>query len=528
MHAAIAALLATLTIGASPQPPTDTLVVCPEAFVPALRPWLDYRSAQGREIGLITETASKERIRAAIRETAKTGALRWVVLVGDVPGASPTPEAPGVPTHVADAVVNVHFGSEPQLVTDNYYADIDDDQIPDLAIGRLSVRTPEQLETVVAKILAYEQDDTPGAWRRQLNVVAGVGGFSFLADTLMETITKKFLTDEVPSSYETKVAYASWRSPYCPDPREFRDETINQLNDGCLFWIYIGHGQRRYLDYVRVPGRRYYSIFKDGDVNQLNCKTGSPIAIFLACYTGAFDEPEDCLAEEMLRREGGPVAVYAGSRVTMPYAMSVMGSEMLEEYFQNNRETLGELILHAKRDMVDATNKSGNRKMLDSLARMVSPKPELLKEERREHVQLFNLIGDPLLKLPRVETAQIEAAETAQPGDSLQVSGISPFAGKGRIEIVCRRDLLTFKPGIRTDYDKSLPDFPDTYRQANDRCWHSIELDLPAGPFQTEIPLPAECAGQCHVRLFVEGAEQCAIGSCDLSVGPAGQSEKAQ
>ncbi|TWT30823.1 C25 family cysteine peptidase [Blastopirellula retiformator] len=520
MHAAIAALLATLTLGAAPQPPTDTLVVCPESLVPALRPWLDYRASQGHQIGLITETGSKERIRAAIRETAKSGPLRWVVLVGDVPGADAPPGSPTVPTHEMPAVVNVHFGSEPTLATDNYYADIDDDLIPDVAVGRLSVRTPQQLETVVAKILTYEQDDAPGAWRRQLNVVAGVGGFGLLADSMMESITKKFLTDEVPSSFETQVAYASWRSPYCPDPREFQDETVNQLNDGCLFWIYIGHGQRRYLDYIHVPNRRYYPIFQANDVGRLNCQNGSPIAIFLACYTGAFDEPNDCLAEEMLRRQGGPVAVYAGSRVTMPYAMSVMGAEMLEEYFHNNRETLGELILYAKRDMVDAAAKGGNRKLLDSLARLVSPKPELLKDERREHVQLFNLIGDPLLKLPRTQAAEINSPAEATAGETLLVSGVSPVAGKGRLEIVCRRDLLTFKPELRADYDESLPDFPSVYRQANDRCWHSIEIDLAAGPFETTIPLPAHCAGECHVRLFVEGADVCALGACDVKVAP--------
>ncbi|UUO05520.1 C25 family cysteine peptidase [Blastopirellula sp. J2-11] len=521
MYGSIAALLAAMVLGAAPQPPTDTLVVCPGPLVPALRPWLDFRAAQGRQIGLITETGSKERIRAAIRETAQSGALRWVVLVGDVPGDQPTPEAPGVPTHQMNAVVNVHFGSEPTLVTDNYYADVDDDLLPDVAIGRLSVRTPEQLEIVVAKILAYETDVTPGAWRRQLNVVAGVGGFGLLADSLMESITKKFLTDEIPASFETKVAYASWHSPYCPDPREFCDETVNQLNDGCLFWIYIGHGQRRYLDYIRVPEERYYPIFTSRDIPRLNCKNGSPIAIFLACYTGAFDEPKDCLAEEMLRSPGGPVAVYAGSRVTMPYAMSVMGAEMLEEYFDNHCETLGELILHAKQDMVGVTSKSENRKLLDSLASMVSPKPKLLKEERREHVQLFNLIGDPLLRLPRVESAQIESPAEAQAGETLLVSGVSPVAGKGRLEIVCRRDLLTFAPEARTDYEASLPDFPNIYRQANDRRWHSLDLDLPAGPFQAEIPLPAHCSGECHVRLFVEGAEMCALGSCDVAVSPA-------
>ena len=54
----------------------------------------------------------------------------------------------------------------------------------------------------------------------------------------------------------------------------------------------------------------------------------------LACYTAAFDQPQDCLAEELLKTEGGPVAVYGGSRVTMPYAMGVMGTAMMDEYFK--------------------------------------------------------------------------------------------------------------------------------------------------------------------------------------------------
>ena len=75
----------------------------------------------------------------------------------------------------------------------------------------------------------------------------------------------------------------------------------------------------------------------------------APIALLLCCSTGGFDQREDCLAEELLRADGGPAAAIAGSRVTMPYAMSVLGAELLRIYFQDRPATIGELLLAAKR-----------------------------------------------------------------------------------------------------------------------------------------------------------------------------------
>lgn len=46
-----------------------------------------------------------------------------------------------VPTHLAKAQVNIVFGSEP-IATDNWYADFDDDGVPEAAVGRLPVITP--------------------------------------------------------------------------------------------------------------------------------------------------------------------------------------------------------------------------------------------------------------------------------------------------------------------------------------------------------------------------------------------------
>ena len=206
------------------------------------------------------------------------------------------------------------------------------------------------------------------------------------------------------------MTYASWRSPYCPAPHTFRETTIERLNEGSLFWVYIGHGQRSFLDHVRVPGRAF-PIMDIDDCRQVRSRSGAPIAVFLSCYAGAFDGTKDCLAEELLRTTNGPVAVLAGSRVTMPYAMGVMADGLLGECFEKRRSTLGEVVLLAKRrlaaDAAAGENAANdNRKILDALAATISPAKDKLVEERFEHLALFNLIGDPLLRIASCPAAQ--------------------------------------------------------------------------------------------------------------------------
>lgn len=508
-------------------PPADTLVICPPEFIEAMRPWFAHRTAQGHEIGVVTDTDSSEKIRETIRHTAQSGHLKTIVLVGDIPLHDATGQviSPGVPTHRAQAKVNVLFGSEPHLATDNWYADLTDDGVPELAVGRLSCRDADQLKVIVAKTLAYENQATPGAWQRNLNFVAGVGGFGTLIDSMLEGATKKFLTDEIPPHFHAQVAYGSWQSPYCPDPREFRDEMLRQLNEGSLFWVYMGHGHPQNLDQIQVPGGQY-PILSLTDVPLLRNQSTRPIAIFLSCYSGAFDATADCLAEHMVRAEGGPVAALAGSRVTMPYAMSVMGTEMLGQFFRERPETLGELILLSKREMVAAKENSGNRKMLDLLARMVSPKPGLLEEERREHVALFNLLGDPLLRLSHPELAKLEVAETASAGSELVVRGSLPISGKVRLELVCRRDGYTEKPPVRREFSADhdhLSGFNATYHQANNHIWTDTTFPGDGGTFEQILTIPAHCLGACYVRVLVEGEKGIAVGSQAIEIGPAGK-----
>lgn len=503
----------------------DTVVVTPPHFMEALRPWVTYRTAQGHRLAFVSNMGSSEDIRAAIRQHAQPGHLKFVLLVGDAePSAmwDARVRARSVPAFMARATVNVRWRSTPELPTDNWYADLDDDGVPDVAIGRLPADSPEELSVLIAKILAYETSLRPGPWSRRINFVAGIGGFGPLIEPVIEMATKKFLTDGIPPEYETTMTYGSWRSPFFPDPAQFHDATIKSLNEGCLFWVYIGHGYPYQLDRVRVPGQSYH-ILGTADMHKLQNRHGPPIAVLLACYTGAYDQPYDCLAEHLLRAPGGPVAVLAGSRVTMPYAMAVLGSSLMTEYFRHRPETLGEVVLHSKRQLASDTPLGADRKLLDLLARAISPTPQLLREERLEHVLLFNLFGDPLLRLHHPHVIELQVADKAMAGTHLEILGESPLAGRCRVELVNRRDRLRDEPPRRHRYDASpqaQAALNATYDRANDRLWAERHVDVEGGTFLTALRIPQEARGACHVNVFLEDAtgRQFALGSSDIYI----------
>ncbi len=515
--------LMTVVVCAAPVEPPDTVIVCPRSFLPELRPWIVHRQGQGHRLTFVSNELSPDDIRSAIRKTAQSGVLKYVVLVGDADPAGDLDEhvrARSTPTHRIEAKVNIRWGSDPEIATDNPYADLDDDQIPDVAIGRITADSPTELSRMVRKILAYETAADSGLWRRQMNFVAGVGGFGTLVDSILQMATRKFLTDGIPAGYNTSMTYASWQSPYCPDPRRFHDVTLARLNEGCLFWVYMGHGHRRHLGHIRVPGAAF-PILDIDDASNLRSARGLPIALLLACHAGGFDQASDCLAEEMLRADRGPVAAICGSRVTMPYGMAVMSNAMMEELFRKKRPTLGQLLLHAKRRMASRDEDDANRQLLDAIASAVSPSADQLNEERIEHLSLFNLIGDPLLVIRHPRGIELTSDSKIAAGERLTVSGQSPCDGNGVIELACRRDRTKTSPPVRNRFiptDAFLRSFQEAYRQANDQCWISQTLTVEGGEFEAQLTVPRDARGSCHVRVYVEGADGFALGATNVFV----------
>ena len=160
----LAVSLALALIAAAPGSATARPIRSSSALKHSVRHFavVALREEQGHHCQIIQPDAA-DKLRSEIRAAAGRGALRYVVLIGDVPVENvPANSLVTVPTHYVASQVIHRFGGEKMIAGDNWYADLDDDQLPDVSIGRLPADSPEDLRTMVDKIIAYERRAGPG------------------------------------------------------------------------------------------------------------------------------------------------------------------------------------------------------------------------------------------------------------------------------------------------------------------------------------------------------------------------------
>lgn len=521
---------------------TDAIVVCPKAWQPELKPWLSHREQQGLSVMLLDTIPSRDDLKREIQEVASANPqrLRYLLLIGDV--ASAEVAAAGdfsqtIPTFYIDSTAMVRFGSEPHIATDNPYGDMNNDGLPELAVGRIPCDNPRELQSWIERLIQHEKHNDFSEWRRRVHVVAGVGGFGVLIDSAVEMTAKQFLSQGIPHGYSISLTQASPTSPYCPPPSEFANTTISRFNEGGLFWIYMGHGNIRHLDFIQDEDR-WHCIMDEKCLPQIQPGPKSPIAVFLACYTGAFDAKEDSIAERLLKQPNGPVAALAGSRMTGPYGMSVLGSEMLEICFEDRCETLGDILRQAKcRSMKKVENvaatppaKDDKRQWIDRLATALSPSNHDLDQERYEHLHMMNLLGDPMLRIRHPEPITLNVETTAESGSTLKIKGHSTLAGLLTLDLIIRRDrvpepakqaLQNQKKAAKenaTDAAETTLSKTEIYDLANQPQLAHRTLMIEAGDFETEIEIPADAKGACAVRAFVESQDNWGLGARELTI----------
>lgn len=531
--------------------PAIAVVVRPAAWGSALVEWKAYRAAQGHRVVELDAEMGQAAIRSSIkrltaeaidrhRSEPREPTVRFVLLVGD---GNREPSVRAVlPAWYRQSTAMVKLGGDPELATDNPYADLDDDERPDLAVGRIPADSAEAARQFLARTIAYESQQNFGLWRRDVRVVAGVGGFGTLADSVIEMTTSRFLTDRVPQWANVAMTYASPNSPYCPDPWRFSDATVDQMNAGSMFWVYVGHGHVKHLDFLRVE-RDVIGIFNDAQVPKIRTGDRSPIAVFLACYTGAFDAREDCLSEQLVMSHQGPVAALAATRVTGPYGLASLASGMLDQCYVQRVGSLGEVVLRAKQEMLRPTTTTATTdpaptgdaspaasaprdvqmQMITAIASALSPSGHDLLAERQEHVWQMNLLGDPMLQIHHPSPVEVVATPRITPGETISVNGRAPQAGRILVELARPRDKTPrdlFVAGTFTADAQVRDKMQLSYAQANQRALlqQAFEVQAP-GPFACDLTTDDDLPpGRYVVRVFIESAETCAAGSTEVLV----------
>lgn len=507
----------SVTVRADDSMPS-VLVVCPDQFRESITPWVQYRRQQGFDVRVIGSSAAADQLRRQIQLSVNSQGiaetLRYLVLVGDAPViGTPADATKQIPMHYVPTTVSARFGSTPSLATDSPYADLDGDGGSDVAMGRIPVDDAAQLEAFVGRIKAYESSRDFSVWRQRVQLVGGVGGFGFLADSAIESVTRMMVTASLPVPVRTSVAYGSPGHLFYPQDR-FTDSITSRYQQGCRFWVYAGHGMVDRLDNVPA-GPSGVPVLDGNSIRHLKCDpSNAPIAVLLCCFTGAIDAAVDSFAERMLLHDCGPIAVIAGNRVTMPYGNASLTLGLIDAIYGQGPGTseparrLGDAWLSAVQTLEreEQRERGQLQVMIDTVATLVSPAGTKLADERSEHASLYALLGDPLLQLHPPATVDVKTETGFDYGSPVTVSVTSPIDGECVVMLDHPLGEQRSKGRATDPNEITLAEISESIRAGETR--------------QFTIPLEDDRSGALLIRVHVAGDDTWAAGGTKTNIRP--------
>ncbi len=235
-----------------------------------------------------------------------------------------------VPTHIT---ANLSL----KTADDDWFVDFSGDGRPNLALGRLPVRTREAAETVIRKIIAYDSA-VPGGWVDQVELVADRDedeGFSFekaVADL-------KGLLPEHISSQQVLIGQVGEDTA--------RQQILEAFNEGRLVINYNGHGSQAVWT--------SHGVLTAEDAANMTNGEKLPVVIVMNCLNGLFhDIYQESMAEALLLApNGGAVAVWASSALTDPDGQVALNKDLFKVLFSTEGARVGDALVQAKAKITD-------------------------------------------------------------------------------------------------------------------------------------------------------------------------------
>ena len=213
---------------------------------------------------------------------------------------------------------------------DGLYADLDGDEVPDLAIGRFPVRTAAELESMIDKTLAFEAQ----SHRRSLVLAADdydrPSRFDF-------TQASEQMAALVPSTWQVRRAYMDTLGT-----SDARSALLEEMNAGAAVTSFMGHSGPLYWSFD--------GLFTSDDATTLT-NLGQPTVVTQwGCWTTYYVSPRHLTLADALLLSGdrGAAAVLGATTLTEARSERALGLEIFRRLFVPG-ETLGGAILEAKR-----------------------------------------------------------------------------------------------------------------------------------------------------------------------------------
>jgi hypothetical protein len=514
---------ATDGVGASEA--VDYLIVAANPLAASADQLAAFRASTGHEVavGLVGDILGDETGRAAaalkLRDWVKARYDRrdpsrpfFLALLGDATDDA-TVDGSVVPAgEFVDA-------NGTKILTDNVYADMDGDDLPDLAVGRIAVASAAEASAVLEKTKRFETSYEVGEWNRRLSLFASTAGFLPEIDAQIEAVVFK-LVEEIPYDFDINLTYAKQTSPYVYVPEKFSDKVYERMNEGSLMMTYVGHGYENGFADLEWNGERF-PILDTAQLSKLAVAHKAPVLSLIACLTGRFNAGES-LSERILKAAAGPVAVYSSTEVSHPYANAVFIREVGQAVTTERVATVGEIFARAKRRSIESASDAIRKEIDDGVAGLLPA--DVRTDLLRSHLYMYELFGDPAARVayPR-HVAKLTIPATAKAGTGVSVSVAVEGLAKGTA-LVTLEDRRSSAPraiqAVPPDGDPNRDTvIAQNYAQANDRVLSKQRAVVDGGLSQVTLTVPAElAAGDYYVKVYADDGASDAVGSAKITV----------
>ena len=259
-----------------------------------------------------------------------------------------------IPVYQSDATnfLNVSYA------TDDFYGFIDSATGYRLffgpmrvAVGRLPVRTAEEAEAVVSKIIRYESPASLGDWRNRIVFAADDNDkpqweFEFVDESEAYAAS---VDARHPAFHAEKIYFDAFRQVNTGNTEAYPDAqaAINRnMERGTLFFNYMGHG-----------GEKGWAQEEVLNIPMINAWRNSPrysIMVTATCEFSRFDDPARQSAGEytLLNPNGGNVALLTTTRLTYNTGNKSINSSFWKDHglppATGPLPTVGDLVRNVK------------------------------------------------------------------------------------------------------------------------------------------------------------------------------------
>lgn len=319
--------------GGQRTPDHEYVIICPDS--PAFTAWADslrvFRTEQGIRTGVYTTTDVGGNSTAAIEAFVDDAYLNWdhppaaVLLLGDYDTG-----AGGITSQTWS------WDGSPYCLSDNMYADVDGDELPEMAFARITARDETELATMIGKALDYERHppEAPGVYQNP--VLAGGWQterwfilcsevlYGYFANVHGKTPVREYaIYDGSPTVWSTATNtgavlsyFGSSGLGYLPDtPAHLTDWGANatrlnaDINAGTFIVQHRDHGD---VDGWGEPD------YTNPDLAGLS-NEHLPFVFSINCLTGEFDMSGESFAEAFHRHEQGALGLIAATEISYSF-----------------------------------------------------------------------------------------------------------------------------------------------------------------------------------------------------------------